>query len=261
MRPNIPNWKILSGFRIRFNRPHSALVDQVDQAEKETAASVGAVCVDDFRLRGSSTRRHMGVHLADGGTSKVDMISTTPTLFSQRAEPPPLWSQVSPKHLIRRGATRISTVGCGNATRGYASRVPVDCLVEYYKDLIINGLRSTGQYSTPHSIHRDERDSFGPSRPSRDGWPGSNCDHRTAERADNSGFPTVGGNRRSLRKEPVQQRVQECSGMPGTWRSQPARQSSRIQRADTVERHGGFDVVMEKIAQWEQENPTSTAAK
>ena len=26
---------------------------------------------------------------------------------------------------------------------------------------------------------------------------------------------------------------------------------------DTVERHGGLDVVMEKIVQWEQENPTS----
>ena len=26
---------------------------------------------------------------------------------------------------------------------------------------------------------------------------------------------------------------------------------------DTVERHGGFDVVMEKIVQWEQESPAS----
>ena len=26
---------------------------------------------------------------------------------------------------------------------------------------------------------------------------------------------------------------------------------------DTFERHGGFDVVMEKIVQWEQENPAS----
>ena len=28
---------------------------------------------------------------------------------------------------------------------------------------------------------------------------------------------------------------------------------------DTVERHGGFDVVMEKVVQWEQENPASDA--
>ena len=33
------------------------------------------------------------------------------------------------------------------------------------------------------------------------------------------------------------------------------RQSWRIRGEDTVERHGGLDVVMEKIDQWEQENP------
>ena len=30
---------------------------------------------------------------------------------------------------------------------------------------------------------------------------------------------------------------------------------------DTVERHGGFDVVMEKIVQWEQENRASNGRK
>ena len=35
-----------------------------------------------------------------GGASDVDMISTTPTLFSQRAEPSPLWSIASPKRRI-----------------------------------------------------------------------------------------------------------------------------------------------------------------
>ena len=53
--------------------------------------------------------------------------------------------------------------------------------------------------------------------------------------------------------------VPGCSGMPGAWKSQPARQSSRNQGVgqDTVGRHGGFDVVMEMIVQREQENPAS----
>ena len=46
--------------------------------------------------------------------------------------------------------------------------------------------------------------------------------------------------------------------MPGSEKVQPARQSSRIQGGqDSVERHGGLDVVMEKIVQWEQENRPS----
>ena len=46
--------------------------------------------------------------------------------------------------------------------------------------------------------------------------------------------------------------------MPGTWKSQPARQSSRNQGGqDTVEGHGGFAVVTEKVVQSEQENPAS----
>ena len=46
--------------------------------------------------------------------------------------------------------------------------------------------------------------------------------------------------------------------MPGSEKVQPARQSSRIQGGqDTVERHAGLSVVMEKIDQWEQENPAS----
>ena len=46
--------------------------------------------------------------------------------------------------------------------------------------------------------------------------------------------------------------------MPGSEKVQPARQSWRIQGGqDTVERHGGLDVVMEKTVHWEQETPTS----
>ena len=52
--------------------------------------------------------------------------------------------------------------------------------------------------------------------------------------------------------------VSGYSAMPGSEETQPARQSSRIQGGqDTVERHDGLSVVMEKIDQWEQENPVS----
>ena len=44
--------------------------------------------------------------------------------------------------------------------------------------------------------------------------------------------------------------------MPGSEKVQPARQSWRIQGGqDTIERHAGLDVVMEKIVQWEQAIP------
>ena len=46
--------------------------------------------------------------------------------------------------------------------------------------------------------------------------------------------------------------------MPDAWKSQPAPGKARGFRGqDTVERHGGFDVVMETIVQREQENPAS----
>ena len=60
-----------------------------------------------------------------GVTSKGDIIVTPTTLFSQRAEPSPLWLRTSPKPSIRRGTTRISGVRCGKAKRGCASRVPL----------------------------------------------------------------------------------------------------------------------------------------
>ena len=50
--------------------------------------------------------------------------------------------------------------------------------------------------------------------------------------------------------------------MPGSEKVQPARQSCRIQGGqDTVERHDGLDVVMEKIDQWEQETPASNGRR
>ena len=52
------------------------------------------------------------------------MLSTTPTLLSQRAEPSPLWLETFPQRRIRRGTTRNSQVRCEKAKRGYASRFP-----------------------------------------------------------------------------------------------------------------------------------------
>ena len=51
--------------------------------------------------------------------------------------------------------------------------------------------------------------------------------------------------------------VSECCAMPESEKVQPARQSWRFQGGqDTIERHGGLDVVMEKIDQWEQAIPS-----
>ncbi len=56
--------------------------------------------------------------------------------------------------------------------------------------------------------------------------------------------------------------VSGCSAMPGAWRSQPAPGKARgIRGQDTVERHGGLDVVMEKIVQWEQETPATNGRR
>ena len=53
-------------------------------------------------------------------------------------------------------------------------------------------------------------------------------------------------------------RVPGCSAMPGAWKSQPAPGKAQGFRGqDTVERHDGLSVVMEKLDQWEQENPAS----
>ena len=46
--------------------------------------------------------------------------------------------------------------------------------------------------------------------------------------------------------------------MPGAWKSQPApAKTRRFRGQDTVERHNGLSVLMEKIVQREQENPAS----
>ena len=92
------------------------------------AASAGARLIADFCLRGSRPCRHRGVDLSDGGwTSKVYMISTTPTLFSQRAEPSPLWSKASSKRrtppvAVASGAIEVSGMGEGEGSAGVMGR-------------------------------------------------------------------------------------------------------------------------------------------
>ena len=71
-------------------------------------------------------------------------------------------------------------------------------------------------------------------------------------------FPHRRRDLRSLKGESAAGGVPGCSGTPGSWKSQPAPGKARGFRGqDTVERHAGLDVVMEKIDQWEQENPAS----
>ena len=60
-----------------------------------------------------------------GVTLKGDMIVTPTTLFSQRAEPAPLWLRTLRERPIGRGTRRISRIGCEKAERGCASRVPL----------------------------------------------------------------------------------------------------------------------------------------
>ncbi len=60
-----------------------------------------------------------------GVTSRGDMLLTTTTLFSQRAESLPLWLETFTKRRIRRGRTSIFRVRCEEAMRGCASRVPL----------------------------------------------------------------------------------------------------------------------------------------
>ncbi len=67
-----------------------------DESEHKTGSPHDAGMIDAFCLWGSSRCRQMGVTLSEGGvTWKGDMILTTTTLISQRAEPTPLWSGLS----------------------------------------------------------------------------------------------------------------------------------------------------------------------
>lgn len=104
-----------------------AVVDKIDHAAEETAASAGASWADNFRLRGSWTWRRTSETATTKRCSPSRFIISTPTtLFSQWAEPLPLWRDTSPKRRIRRGTTRISRVRCEKEMGGCASRDPAE---------------------------------------------------------------------------------------------------------------------------------------
>ena len=60
-----------------------------------------------------------------GGASRWRVLSTTPTLFSQRAAPSTLWLRTFCERPIGRGIRRISRPQCDRGKRGCASRVPL----------------------------------------------------------------------------------------------------------------------------------------
>ena len=94
------------------------------ESEQKNPASNGRGMIDDFRLWGASggvgpTRHPKSL----GGAQRWRVTSTTPTLFSQRAEPSPLWSKVSPKRRIApvavaSGAIEASVMGEGEGSGG-----------------------------------------------------------------------------------------------------------------------------------------------
>ena len=95
-----------------------------DESEQETGSPNDRGMLDDFRLWGSRPcRRGVSALQTWGRTTGPDMISTTTTPPSQRAEPAPLWSKAPPKRRTGSGTTRIPRVPCGQPKRGCASRV------------------------------------------------------------------------------------------------------------------------------------------
>ena len=84
---------------------------------------------------------------------------------------------------------------------------------------------------------------------------------RTVERftvgAGHSGFPTGGEDGRSLRGESVQAASRGVLVCHGVRKSSLPGKARGFRVQDTVESHGGLDVVMEKINQSEPERPTS----
>ena len=91
----------------------------------------------------------------------------------------------------------------------------------------------------------------------RDGWPDRIATTGPLSKPTIPVFPQAARPAVSER-ETGPGRVPGCSSMPGAWKSQPAPGKAHGRREqDTVERHGGLDVVMEKIVQREQENAVS----
>ena len=96
----------------------------------------------------------------------------------------------------------------------------------------------------------------------RDGWPRPNCDHAPEPcgravhfRGRPFRFPHRRRDLQSLRGKSVQEAFRGALLCQGVRKSSLPGKGRGFRGQDTVERHGGFDVVREKIVQWEQESP------
>ena len=190
------------------------------------------------------------------------MLLTTTTPFSQRAGPSPLWSKASPK---RRIAPVMGGPGESSPRSGFegagAPRQP-QCI-------------TLGRLAPRHLAVRRRRRTSPPRTARRRAVRGGvQVEGRLAEtelrprprglRSSGSlSGPTIPVSPQAAgpavpEREIGAGGVPGCSGMPGAWKLQPAPGKARGFRGqDTVERHDGLSVVMEKIDQWEQENPAS----
>ena len=99
----------------------------------------------------------------------------------------------------------------------------------------------------------------------RDSWPGPNGDHAPEPhgravhcRGRQFRSPHRRRDLRSLRGKSVQEAFRGALLCQGVRKSSlPGKARGFRGQEDTVERHASLDVVMEKIVQWEQENPAS----
>ena len=98
----------------------------------------------------------------------------------------------------------------------------------------------------------------------RDGWPRPNCDHAPDPRGRAVHcrgrpfrFPHRRRDLRSLRGKSVQTAFRGVLVCQGVRKSSLPGKARGFRGQDTVERHDGLSVAMEKIDQWEQENPAS----
>ena len=210
----------------------------------------------------------------------MDMIFIRTTRLSQRAEPSPLWSKASPKRRITHVAVASRAIKASVMGEGEGSGGGNGGPRESPPGRGFEGAGAPRQHQcitlgrlAPPALSAVRAQAPPPPRTARRAR-GVQVEGRLAEtelrprpralRSSGSlSGPAIPVSPQAARPA-VSERgigaggVSGCSGMPGSEKVQPARQSWRIQGGqDTVERHDALSVVMEKIDQWEQENPAS----
>ena len=135
--------------------------------------------------------------------------------------------------------------------------IPAEFIFHRGKVLYTRALWIPRRWPAPHYVPQKKTDFPSSSWPYRDGWANRIAATGLLREATIPVSPQAARPAVSER-ETGTGRVPGCSAMPGAWKSQPAPGKAHGRREqDTVERHGGLDVVMEKIVQREQENPIS----